>query len=46
MYAQLCCLINMIETGSDGTPTLEDAMLAFRMVTDCDKMVREQLGLL
>lgn len=45
MYAQIGCLIDMIETGSAGNPTLEDAMLAFRTVTDCDKMVRKDLGL-
>ena len=45
MYAQLSCLIDMIENGTEGTPSLEDAMIAFRLVTDCDKLVREQLGL-
>ncbi|MBQ9805521.1 MAG: Gfo/Idh/MocA family oxidoreductase [Clostridia bacterium] len=45
MYAQLCCLIDMIENGSEGTPTLEEAMFAFRVVTECDKMAREQLQL-
>ena len=45
MYAQLSCLIDMIENGSEGTPTLEDAMIAFRFVTECDAMARRQLGL-
>ena len=45
MYAQLSCLIDMIETGSEGNPTLEDAMRAFQIVTDCDKMAREELNL-
>lgn len=45
MYKQLSCLIDMIENGSEGEPTLEDAMFAFRVVTESDRMVRDQLGL-
>ena len=45
MYAQLSCLIDMIETGSEGSPTIDDALQAFRMVTECDRMVRAELGL-
>ena len=33
----------LIENGSEGNPTLEDAMFSFRVVTECDKMAREQL---
>ena len=45
MYAQLSCLIDMIENGSEGNPTLEDAMIALRLVTDCDAMARKELNL-
>ena len=45
MYAQISCLIDMIETGSEGNPTLDQALYAFRMVTESDRMVRRQLGL-
>jgi len=45
MYKQLSCLIDMIENGTDGTPTLDEAMFAFRVVTECDKNVREELNI-
>ena len=45
MYAQICTLIDMIENGHPGNPTLEDAMTAFRLVTECDRIIRKQLSL-
>lgn len=45
MYAQLCALIDMIENDTDGFPTLDDAMTAFRIVMQCDEHIRNTLRL-
>lgn len=45
MYAQLCALIDMIENDMEGSPTLDDAMTAFRIVMQCDKIIRSSLHL-
>ena len=45
MYAQFSCLVNMIENNAPGLPSLEDALTAFRIVSECDEMIRGQLGL-
>lgn len=45
MYAQLCALIDMIENDTEGSPTLDDAMTAFRIVMQCDKIIRSSLHL-
>lgn len=45
MYAQFSTLVDMIENGTEGSPTMEDAMEAFRVVTECDRMIRGKLGI-
>ncbi|MBQ7981953.1 MAG: Gfo/Idh/MocA family oxidoreductase [Clostridia bacterium] len=45
MYGQLCALIDMIENDTDGFPTLEDAMTAFRIVMRCDELIRGTLNI-
>ena len=45
MYAQICTLIDMIENDTEGFPTLEDAMAAFRIVLACDEYIRNTLNL-
>lgn len=45
MYGQLSALIDMIENDTDGFPTLEDAMEAFRIVMRCDELIRGTLNI-
>jgi hypothetical protein len=35
----------MIENDTEGFPTLEDAMTAFRIVMRCDELVRSKLNI-
>ena len=35
----------MIENDTDGFPTLEDAMTAFRIVMRCDELIRGTLNI-
>ena len=43
MYAQFCALIDMIENDTEGFPSLDDAMTAFRVVMRCDEYIRSNL---
>ena len=45
MYGQLSALIDMIENDTEGFPTLEDAMTAFRIVMRCDELIRGTLNI-
>lgn len=45
MYAQFSTLVDMIEHDTEGSPTLDDAMEAFRIVMKCDSIIRGTLGL-
>lgn len=45
MYGQLSALIDMIENNTEGFPTLEDAMTAFRIVMRCDELIRGTLNI-
>ncbi len=45
MYGQFSALTDMIENDTDGFPTLDDAMTAFRIVMQCDEHIRHTLDL-
>ena len=41
MYGQLMTLIDMIETDSDGDPTIDEVFSAFKAALLADKAIRE-----